>query len=124
MKFKLAHINFNVHDLDVSLKFYKEMFGMKEIRRREAEDGSFIIVFLEDEYNSDFKLELTWLRDHTEKYDLGEQEYHLAFHVEDYEKVKKEHQEKGLICYNTDGKPYHFVEDPDGYWLEFIPAKR
>ena len=121
MKFKMAHFNLNVKDLDASLKFYKEHLNMKETVRHKAGDGSFIIVFLEDEFGTDFNLELTWLRDHPQAYDLGEEEYHLAFHVEEYDKLKKEHQEKGLICYDTEGKHYHFILDPDGYWLEFMP---
>lgn len=119
----MAHFNLNVKDLDASLNFYKDHLHMKEVRRSEPENGSFIIVFLEDEYGTDFNLELTWLRDHPQAYDLGEEEYHLAFHVEDYEALKKEHQEKGLICYDTEGKRYHFILDPDGYWLEFMPMR-
>lgn len=48
MKFKFAHNNFNVTDLDRSLRFYEEALGLKEVRRKEAEDGSFIIVYLGD----------------------------------------------------------------------------
>ncbi len=124
MKFKLAHFNLNVKDLDASLKFYKEHLNMKEVRRHEPEDGSFIIVFLEDEFGTDFNLELTWLRDHPEAYDLGEEEFHIAFHVEEYDKLKAEHEEKGLLAYDTTGKHYHFILDPDGYWLEFMPARK
>jgi lactoylglutathione lyase len=122
MGFRLAHLNFNVTNLKASMEFYDKL-GMKEVRRHAPDDGSFVIVFLEDSNGSDFKLELTWMRDHPEKYDLGEEEFHLGFYVSDYEKVKQEHKDKGLICYNTDGKGYHFILDPDGYWLEFFPEK-
>lgn len=123
MRFKMAHYNLNVKDMDVSLTFYKETLNMKESSRSVPEDGSFIIVYLVDEFNTDFKLELTWLRDHPQAYDLGEEEYHLAFYVEEYDKLKAEHEEKGLICYNTEGKPFHFILDPDGYWIEFFPMR-
>ena len=123
MKFKMAHFNLNVKDLDASLKFYKEHLHMKEVRRSEPKDGSFIIVFLEDEFGTDFNLELTWLKNHPQAYDLGEEEYHLAFYVEEYDKLKKEHEEQGLITYDTTGKHYHFILDPDGYWLEFMPPR-
>ncbi|MCK5129217.1 MAG: VOC family protein [Clostridiales bacterium] len=123
MKFRMAHLNLNVKDLDVSLKFYKEEIGMNEIRRHEAKDGSFIIVFLEDAYGTTFNLELTWLRDHPQKYDLGEEEYHLAFYIDEYEKVKQMHKDAGLITYDTEGRGYHFILDPDGYWLEFFPER-
>ena len=46
MKFTFAHNNFNVTDLDKSLKFYEEALGLKEVRRKEAADGSFILVYL------------------------------------------------------------------------------
>ena len=48
MKFTFAHNNFNVIDLDKSLKFYEEALGLKEVRRKEAADGSFILVYLGD----------------------------------------------------------------------------
>ena len=61
MKFTFAHNNFNVIDLDKSLKFYEEALGLKEVRRMEAADGSFILVYLGDG-TTGYKLELTWLR--------------------------------------------------------------
>ena len=124
MKFRLAHLNLNVKDMDASLKFYKEQLGMREVKRYKPEDDSFIIVFLEDEYKTKFNLELTWMRNHPQKYDLGEEEYHLAFYVDEYEKLKKQHKEAGLISYDTEGKGYHFILDPDGYWLEFFPERK
>lgn len=48
MKFRMVHNNFNVQDLEKSLRFYDEAFGMHEVRRINAADGSFIIVYLED----------------------------------------------------------------------------
>ena len=78
------HFNFNVADLDKSLAFYKEALGLEPVgERKTAEDGSFIIVYLGDG-KTDFRLELTWLRDHPQKYDLGECEFHLALRAEDY----------------------------------------
>ena len=77
------HFNFNVTDLDRSLAFYKEALGLEPVRRKEAEDGSFVLVFLGDG-KTDFRLELTWLRDHPQKYDLGECEFHLALTAEDF----------------------------------------
>ena len=71
MKFRMVHNNFNVLDLAKSLKFYRDAFDMHEVRRIEAKDGSFIIVYLEDG-NSSHQLELTWLRDRKEPYNLGD----------------------------------------------------
>lgn len=74
MKFKMVHENYNVTDLDRSLAFYEQALGLKEKRRKVAEDGSFIIVYLGNE-ESDFELELTWLKDHPEPYDLGKRNF-------------------------------------------------
>ena len=52
------HFNFNVTDLERSLKFYKEALGLSPVRRKEAEDGSYVIVFLGDRRTT-FRLELT-----------------------------------------------------------------
>ena len=49
MKFAFNHNNINVIDLEKSIAFYKEALGLKEIRRKEAADGSFILVFLGDD---------------------------------------------------------------------------
>ena len=121
--FKFNHFNFNVYDLEKSLKFYDEALGLKPVRSKEAADGSFKLVYLGDGV-SDFSLELTWLRDRTEPYDLGEQEYHLAFTVEDFEAAHKKHEEMGCICFENPAMGIYFLEDLDGYWLEIVPAKR
>ena len=84
MNFRFAHNNFNVVDLEKSIAFYQEALGLKEIRRKEAKDGSFIIVFMSDG-ESKHVLELTWLRTGQGFYDLGDCEFHLAFTVDDYE---------------------------------------
>ena len=84
---KFNHFNFNVLDLNKSLAFYKEALGLEPVREKDASDGSFKLVYLGDGV-SDFTLELTWLKDRTEPYNLGECEFHLAFHVDDYEGTK------------------------------------
>ena len=122
MKFKMIHENYNVADLDRSLAFYKKALGLEEKRRNAAEDGSFIIVFIGNE-TSEFELELTWLRDHPEKYDIGEEEFHLAFKVEDYDAAHKLHEEMGCICFENPSMGIYFIQDPDGYWLEIIPTR-
>ena len=121
--FKFNHFNFNVFDLEKSLKFYDEALGLKPVREKEASDGSFKIVYLGDGV-SDFSLELTWLRDRTEPYDLGEQEYHLAFTVADFEAAHKKHEEMGIICYENPAMGIYFLEDLDGYWLEIVPERK
>lgn len=123
MKFKMVHENYNVKDLDASLAFYKEALGLSEVRRINAADGSYIIVFLAND-ESDFELELTWLRDMDRPYDLGDCEFHLAFKVDDFDAAYAKHKEMGCICYENPSMGIYFITDPDGYWLEIIPAKR
>ena len=123
MNFKFAHNNINVLDLDKSLEFYKEALGLVEVRKKEAEDGSFILVYLGDDETS-HSLELTWLRDWDRPYNLGDNEFHLAFTVDNYDEAHKKHKEMDCICYENPSMGIYFICDPDGYWLEIVPEKR
>ncbi|HOU49186.1 MAG: lactoylglutathione lyase [Acidobacteria bacterium] len=123
MTFTFAHNNVNVFDLDRSLAFYKEALGLAEVRRIAAKDGSFLIVYLGDG-RSAHRLELTWLRDRTEKYDLGDNEIHLAFRTDDYDGAFRKHKEMGVVCYENPTMGIYFIEDPDGYWIEILPQSR
>lgn len=123
MQFKMVHENYNVFDLEKSLAFYQKALGLTEKRRSTAGDGSFIIVYVGNEA-SDFELELTWLSDWKKPYNLGDDEFHLAFHTDDYEAAHALHQEMGCICFENPQMGIYFIEDPDGYWLEIIPAKK
>jgi len=121
MAFQFTHNNFNVLDLEKSLKFYEEALGLREVRRMEAPDGSFILVYLGDG-TTPHQLELTWLRDRTEPYNLGENEFHLAFVTEDFEAAHACHKEMGCIVFENEAMGIYFITDPDNYWLEIIPA--
>ena len=122
MKFKMIHENYNVADLNRSLAFYEQALGLKEKRRKIAEDESFIIVYVGNE-ESEFELELTWLRDHPQPYDIGEKEFHLAFRTDDFEGAHEKHKKMGCICYENPAMGIYFIEDPDGYWLEIVPVR-
>ncbi|HIY11052.1 MAG TPA: VOC family protein [Candidatus Anaerofilum excrementigallinarum] len=122
MNFRFAHNNINVLDLDKSLAFYKQALGLAEVRRKEAEDGSFILVYLGDG-QSPHQLELTWLRDRDQPYNLGDNEIHLAFTVDDYQAAHQLHSEMGCICYENPAMGIYFIADPDGYWLEIVPVR-
>ncbi len=122
MNFKMVHNNFNVLDLEKSLKFYEEALGLKEVRRKEASDGSFILVYLGDG-ESNHELELTWLRDRTEPYNLGENEFHLAFRTDDFDAAYEKHKAMGCICYENKDMGIYFINDPDNYWLEVVPTR-
>lgn len=121
MKFKMYHENYNVTDLARSMAFYEKALGLREVSRIIGED--YLIVYLGNEETS-FQLELTWLKDHPQPYDLGECEFHLAFHTDDYEAAHRLHSEMGCICFENPEMGIYFIEDPDGYWLEIVPEKR
>ena len=123
MKFQMYHENYNVKDLEASLKFYEEALGLTEQRRIEAEDGSFIIAYLGND-TTDFLLELTWLKEHPEAYNLGECEFHLAFRTEDYEAAHALHEKMGCIVFENPAMGIYFITDPDGYWIEIVPARK
>ena len=120
--FTFAHNNLNVLDLTKSLAFYEKALGLTEQRRIVPPDGSFIIVYLTDGKTPPL-LELTWLRDRTEPYNLGDNEIHLAFTADDYDKAHALHEEMGCICFENPEMGIYFISDPDGYWLEVIPNK-
>ena len=99
MEFTFAHNNFNVLDLEKSLKFYEEALGLKEDHRKVAEDGK-------------------------EAYNLGENEFHLAFLADDYEAAHAKHKKMGCICYENPAMGIYFITDPDNYWLEIVPKNK
>ena len=106
MKFHFLHQNFNVLDLEKSIKFYDEALGLKVVRI------------------TNFQLELTWLADRKEKYDLGDEEFHLAFEVDNYEEAFKKHKKMNCVVFVNEKMGIYFITDPDGYWLEILPPKK
>lgn len=123
MEFRIDHVNINVKDLEKSLAFYNEALGLKEVKRKEASDGSFILVYIGNS-KSNISIELTWLRDKEGSYDLGDNESHIAFKVHDYEKAYAHHRKMGCICFENNTMGIYFIEDPDGYWLEIVPERK
>ena len=123
MKFTFCHNNFNVLNLEKSLEFYEKALGLKEVRRMESEDGSFILVYLGDGVNN-HTLELTWLRDWDRPYNLGDNEFHLALRVDDFDGAYKLHKEMGCICYENKDMGIYFIADPDNYWVEILPSDK
>ena len=117
------HFNFNVLDLERSLDFYRRALDLSVAREKEADDGSFRLVYLKDAADSPFLLELTWLRDRTQPYDLGEEEFHLAFRTDEYDRLHRLHQDMGCICFENPAMGIYFIQDPDGYWIEIVPDR-
>lgn len=123
MDFRFDHNNFNVLDLKKSLAFYEEALGLRETGRIDGPDGAFIIVYLGDGA-SKHRLELTWLRDRKEPYNLGDNEFHLAFTTPDMDAAHALHEKMGCICYENPAMGIYFIHDPDNYWLEIVPEKK
>lgn len=119
---KAIHRCLHVLDLEKSLAFYKEALGLTEIRRVGPEDGSWVNVFIGDE-STGFQLELTWNRGRTEPYDNGGRDSHIAFTVPDYAAALALHEKMGCICHLNEAMGLHFIEDPDGCWLEIVPER-
>lgn len=122
MKFTFCHNNFNVTNLEKSLEFYNKALDLKETSRIESEDGSFIIVYLGDGVTT-HNLELTWLRDWDREYNLGDNEFHLALRVDNFEEAHKLHKELECICFENEAMGIYFIADPDNYWIEILPPK-
>lgn len=123
MKFTFAHNNINVFNLDKSLGFYKKALNLQEERRKIHPEGDFILVYLKDDATNHL-LELTWLKDRKEPYDLGDNEIHLALNVDDYDSAYKHHMSMNCICYENKEMGIYFISDPDGYWIEIIPNNK
>lgn len=118
------HFNFNVTDLSQSLSFYRQALGLNPVGEIDGPQGQFKIVYLGDGKTS-FRLELTWLRDHPQKYDLGECEFHLCVRVTgDYAVIREKHRAMGCICFENLEMGLYFIQDPDGYWIEILPEEQ
>ncbi|NLG26070.1 MAG: lactoylglutathione lyase [Clostridiales bacterium] len=123
MRFVFDHANLNVTDLDNSIAFYREALGLETARVHEAADGSFKLAFLADAGGAT-RVELTWLRDKEGRYELGDNESHLCFVVDDFDAARSHHQQMGAICFDNAAMGLYFIEDPDGYWIEIVPRHR
>ncbi|WP_270937754.1 lactoylglutathione lyase [Falsiroseomonas oryzae] len=128
MSGKFLHTMIRVGDLERSVKFYTELLGMKELRRRDVPDGKYTLAFLgygEGNKEGQGEIELTYNYG-VEKYELGNAFGHLAVGVPDVraacEKVRagggKVTREAGPVKFGT--TVIAFVEDPDGYKIELI----
>ena len=126
---RLLHTMIRVGDLDRSIRFYTEVLGMKVLRRRDYPDGRFTLAFVGygDEADQTV-IELTHNWD-TRSYDIGNGFGHLAVSVPDAAQACEEVAAKGGKVTRPAGPMKHgttviaFVEDPDGYKIEFIERK-
>ncbi len=122
---KMIHSMIRVLDLDRTISFYREAFGLEEADRFDFDD--FTLVYLSNN-ETPFELELTLNKGTTEPYDLGNGYGHLAFSVDDLESEHQRFQDAGfeprrLVTLEKDGQvvgKFFFVADPDGYQIEVL----
>ena len=123
---RLLHTMLRVGDLDRSLAFYTDVLGMRLLRRNDYPEGRFTLAFVG--YDSEDRasvIELTHNWD-TAQYDLGTAFGHLAVEVDDAAATCEAVRARGGKVVREAGPMKHgttviaFVEDPDGYKIEFI----
>lgn len=126
---RILHTMLRVGDLDKSLAFYTDVLGMKLLRRHDYPDGKFTLAFVGHQDEADGAvLELTYNWG-VEKYDIGTGYGHIAIEVDDAHKACEEVKRRGGKVVREAGPMKHgttviaFVEDPDGYRIEFIQKK-
>ncbi len=126
---RILHTMLRVGNLEKSLDFYTQVLGMELLRRKDYPDGKFTLAFVgyQDEASGTV-LELTHNWD-TDKYDLGAGFGHIAIEVDDAYRACEETRKRGGNVTREAGPMKHgttviaFVEDPDGYKIEFIQKK-
>lgn len=124
---RYLHMMIRVRDLDTSLTFYGDNFGMKLIRRRDFPDARFTLAYLgagpEEDGNV---LELTHNWDPGEPYSHGSGYGHIAFGAEDLYALTERLKAAGVKVTREPGPmlgteiEMAFVEDPDGYKIELL----
>ena len=126
---RMLHTMLRVGDLQKSLTFYTEVLGMKLLRKNDYPEGKFTLAFVGYGDEKDHTvLELTHNWD-TSKYDLGTGYGHIALEVDDAYKACDAVRSKGGKVTREAGPMKHgttviaFVEDPDGYKIEFIERR-
>lgn len=122
VKAHFDHFNINVTNIEKSLDFYHKTLGFEKLSEIRHPSGDFIITYI-GKKDEPFRLELTWLKEHTGAYELGENESHLALRVDDFDVVHEYHKQLGVICYENPDMGIYFINDPDDYWIEILPCK-
>lgn len=126
---RILHTMLRVGNMEKSLDFYTGVLGMKLLRRKDYPDGKFTLAFVgyQDE-KTGAVIELTHNWD-TEKYEIGDGFGHVAIEVDDAYLACESVKRRGGKVVREAGPMKHgttviaFVEDPDGYRIEFIQEK-
>ncbi len=122
MKYSMGHIGLNVLDIERSVAFYSNAFGMKEVFRMHPKSKlDMVLCFLQDGSKSTM-ICLAWYKERKTPFELGENNIHLGFVTDDFEASYKRHKEMGIVCIDEYEKSIYYVEDPDGYEIAIVPA--
>lgn len=119
--FTFNHVCHNVTDMERSVKFYEEHFGLVKVRELGGETRK--LVFLAVPNAPNFTIELIWISDHKEPFNLGEKSFHFAFYTDSFNKDFEAHKKAGIIVIEQLEKEIYFVEDPDGYRIEVLEQR-
>ena len=121
MAIKYLHTMVRVKDIELSLNFYCNLLGLKEVRRKEYESGKFTLVFLAPPDQLDAMIELTYNWDSSEVYTEGRNFGHLAFEVDDIYETCQHLIDNGVIINRPprDGR-MAFVRSPDNISVELL----
>ena len=121
MKVKYLHTMVRVKNIEESKKFYCDLLGLKEIKRKDSEEGKFTLVFLAAPNQEDIALELTYNWNTNEIYSEGRNFGHLAFEVSDIYEICIRLQKAGVIINRPprDGR-MAFVRSPDNISIELL----
>ena len=126
---RILHTMIRVTDLDKSIDFYTNVFGMSLLRKKDFPDGKFTLAFVgygSEEENAVIELTHNW---ETDQYDMGNAFGHIAISVDDAYKACEQIAGKGGNVVRPAGPMKHggaviaFVKDPDGYMIELIEGK-
>ncbi|MFV0430791.1 MAG: lactoylglutathione lyase [Alphaproteobacteria bacterium] len=127
MKFQFLHTMIRVLDLEKSIKFYTEIFGMKLLRKNDYEEGRFTLAFVGyGEEDSHTVIELTHNWDQKEPYEIGTGFGHLALGVHGIYDICEELRKAGAQITREPGPmkggttEIAFIKDPDGYLIELV----
>jgi lactoylglutathione lyase len=122
---KLLHTRYRVRDLEKTVSFYKDVLGLKELRRQTSGRGS-QLVFLKAP-DSDEEIEICKF-DESGPVMVGPDITHLAFEVDDLEKFAKHAEAKGYPLsdgpHSTGTGKIAFIDAPEGYEIELIEHQR
>ena len=123
---RILHSMIRVNDLEESIKFYREVLGMKLLREKEYPEGKFSLAFLgygNETENTVIELTYNW---DTKDYEHGNAFGHIAIEVDDIYKVCEEIKKKRVKVIRDPGSMMGsrlllaFIEDPNGYKIELI----